>query len=79
MARRPATPEQVAAQVVVGDRIRELRRGADLTQEALADAADLHPVFVSRLEGGRANPSLGTLLSIAGALDVTVGELIADL
>ncbi len=77
MARRPATNRTAAAQQLVGDKIREARLAAGMTQEVLAERADLHPVFVSRLEGGRANPSLGTLTSVADALDTSVSELVA--
>jgi transcriptional regulator with XRE-family HTH domain len=49
------------AVVELGDRIRYFRGRLGLTQEALARAADLTPKFVSQIENGRVNPSIGVL------------------
>jgi transcriptional regulator with XRE-family HTH domain len=35
-------------------------------------------MLISDLENGRANPTLGTLLKVAGALGVGIGELFGD-
>lgn len=46
-----------------------------LTQEAIAHVADVHPPWVSRLEGGRLNPSWGMVERVAEALGVSTEEL----
>jgi len=56
-------------------RIRACRKLARLTQEQLAERADLSPHFLGFVERGKANPSLNSLVRIAGALGVQLGEL----
>jgi len=46
-----------------------------LTQEKLAEKADLHPVYISALERGVENTSLDTMARIAKALNVQVADL----
>ena len=60
-----------------GGRIRELRRKADLTLQALADEAGISVGFLSQVERNKATPSLGTLASLATALGVEVNWFIA--
>jgi transcriptional regulator with XRE-family HTH domain len=62
-------------QVALGAAIRELRVERGLSQETLAEKADIHPTWVSHLESGRKNPAWGTVERIAGALNVPVSEL----
>lgn len=62
-----------------GKRVREVRLERGLTQEQLAETADVHPTFVSNLERGYSAPTLHTLMAIANALGVRPGELIDDL
>jgi transcriptional regulator with XRE-family HTH domain len=57
-------------------KIKQLRKAKGLTQEALADKADLSLGYIARLEIGRHDPSLSTLIKIAKALRVKVGELL---
>jgi XRE family transcriptional regulator, regulator of sulfur utilization len=59
----------------LGAGIRQWRKRQNLTQEQLADAADLHPNAVRRAEKGRGNPTLETLWKIATTLKVTVVQL----
>jgi transcriptional regulator with XRE-family HTH domain len=61
----------------LGRRIRQLRQGRSekLTQEDLAERADISVSFLSMIERGERAPHLETLLRIAGALQVAVGEL----
>lgn len=55
------------------------RRKAGVTQETLADRCYLHRTEVSLLERGGREPRLGTLVKLAGALDVTVESLCAGI
>lgn len=61
----------------LGQRIRQLRqaRPDKLTQEALAEQADISVSFLSMIERGERAPHLETLIRIAGALDVSISEL----
>lgn len=60
---------------LIGDRIRGFRKAKGLTQEKLAELADLHPTFLSEIETGKANYSISALLSISNALKVNPAEL----
>jgi XRE family transcriptional regulator, regulator of sulfur utilization len=60
----------------LGQAIRRLRWDRDLTIEALAFAADIHPTFLGRIERGGASPTWGKITSVARALDVPVSALV---
>jgi len=55
------------------------RKKAGLTQERLAEKADLSTVFISRIERGVESPSLDNLVKIARALGVKLGDLVAGI
>ena len=59
-------------------RLRDLRIEARLTQDALAELADVQQDKISRYECGEIEPSLPTLRKLAAALGVPVTELIND-
>jgi len=61
-----------------GRRLRELRKAKGLTQEALAEAADLSGNYISELELGLKVPSLTILVRLSEALDIGTSELLAD-
>ena len=58
-----------------GDRIRELRQAAGLRQEDLADRCGLFRTYMSRIETGKANPTLTMIHALADSLGVAVTEL----
>ncbi len=59
-----------------GKRVRARRIELNLTQEQLAEAADLHPTYISNVERGYRVPTLPTIVRLATALDVDAGSLI---
>jgi transcriptional regulator with XRE-family HTH domain len=59
----------------VGNRIRELRRQAQVTQKEVAARSGLTVSYLSRLENERITPSVRTLRRIAEALEVPVSML----
>lgn len=61
----------------IGLRIRSLRNSQGLSQEKLAELAGVHPTYVSEIELGKANASLGILEGIALGLGMTLSELVA--
>jgi transcriptional regulator with XRE-family HTH domain len=59
----------------VGSRIRSLRETGGLTQEELGEKAGLNYKYIGELERGDVNVSLDSLVKIAEALDVKIGDL----
>ena len=64
---------------ILGEKIRDYRKQANLTQEQLAEKADLHHNFIGELERGNMETSLTSLLKIARALQVKVRDLVEGL
>lgn len=58
--------------------LRSLRRERDLSQEALAIAAGIHPKHLSDIERANKDPRATTVVRLAEALGVTVGELFPE-
>lgn len=58
--------------------LRRHREGRSLSQEALAEKADLHPTYIGMLERSLRNPSLNVTKALAKALDVPLSKLIAE-
>jgi len=65
--------------IKLGERIRCLRRSHKLSQERLAEKTGLHPTYISRIEMGRANPTIGILQKIADGLEIDLDQLICGL
>ena len=59
-----------------GNVLRRLRMAKNLTQEELGFEADLRRTYISSLELGKKEPSLGTVMKIAKALHMGVSELL---
>jgi transcriptional regulator with XRE-family HTH domain len=59
-----------------GNVLRRLRMAKNLTQEELGFEADLRRTYISSLELGQKEPSLGTVMKIAKALHMGVSELL---
>ena len=60
------------AQKAFGESLRHLRLRAGLSQEALAELADLHRTYVGSVERGERNISLSNIYVLADALGVDV-------
>ncbi len=58
--------------------MREVRIRRGLSQEKLAELADLDRTFVSMIERGKRHPTLETAKSLAEALDVPLSTMIAS-
>ena len=63
---------------VLATNIRAARDAAGLTQDDAADAARMQTAVYSRIERGESDPRLSSLRKIAGALGVTVADLVRD-
>ena len=60
----------------LGMTIKRLRTKRGLTQEALAQRAGVHRVYVAQIEAQTKVPSIATLEKLAKALGVKVGRLL---
>ena len=58
-----------------GDRVRSLRKEKSISQEKLAELAELHRTYVGSVERGERNISLINIKKIAKALDVPLNQL----
>ena len=63
---------------VLGSRLRALRTGRGETLAQTAERAGLSPQYLSEIERGRKEPSSEMIAALAGALGLTVAELMAD-
>lgn len=62
----------------IGKRIKEIRISKGITQEYVANIADVNTSHISNIENNRVKVSLSTLVNIGNALDVTVDYLLAN-
>ena len=58
--------------------LRRHRRQQAVSQEALAERADLHPTYVSLIERFERNPSLNVARSLADALGIPLSALVQE-
>lgn len=63
---------------LVGTRIRAIRAKRNLTQQQLADLADIPRATLATLERDDANPSLAVVYKIATALKINIDDLILE-
>jgi transcriptional regulator with XRE-family HTH domain len=65
----PRTNSSSITQIVAGEEIRSVRLAQGLTQSEVARRLDASPAYVSAIEAGSENLTLGSLARIAAALD----------
>lgn len=61
--------------ILLGKRIRHLRNRLGLTQDIVAEQAQISAKYLSNIERGRENPTVDTLLRLAHALKVEPWEM----
>jgi transcriptional regulator with XRE-family HTH domain len=64
--------------IKIGSRIAAIRKKQNISQDHLAFIADMDRTYLTRLERGRANPSVRTLHKIARKLKVKISSLLQD-
>jgi transcriptional regulator with XRE-family HTH domain len=69
-------PVRIQAQLAAN--LRRLRIARQLSLSELARATAIGKATLSSIENGRANPTVETLAALAGALRVSIGELVED-
>lgn len=62
----------------IGSKIRYFRTQKAISQEDLAEAAEVSRVFISNIERGERVASLETIIAIANALTVSVDDILGD-
>jgi XRE family transcriptional regulator, regulator of sulfur utilization len=60
--------------ILVGERIRELRKALRLSQEELASRAELHHTYIGKLERGEVNIGLESLVRVLDVLHISLKE-----
>lgn len=65
-----------SVEVIFGRVLRQVREEKKLTQEKLAELADVDRTYIYRLETGKRSPSLSIIIRIAKALKVSPGTLL---
>lgn len=65
-------------QSIFGDVIRTRRKEKDISQERLAADSNLQRTFISRIERGKAQPTLVTIFEISKALGLDPADIIYE-
>jgi transcriptional regulator with XRE-family HTH domain len=63
----------------IGNRIKELRLLKKLSQEALANIAEVDRTYMTSVERGRRNISIQSLEKILSALEISFGEFFKNI
>lgn len=74
----PNQTQKLNAQLLFAANMRRIRKAKELTQEKVAEAAELHPNYISSVERGERNISICNIDRIARALGVTMAALVAE-
>jgi transcriptional regulator with XRE-family HTH domain len=74
---RAADPSTEAGLKVAGQ-VKEIRRARHLSQRQLAGRMQVPRTYISKIENGKAIPTLGSLARLAAALGVDVRQLVQD-
>jgi len=62
-----------------GQAVRRLRHSKGMSQEVLADHADIHRTYIGDVERGTRNIALLNMVKIAAALGLTLSRLIQEM
>ena len=62
----------------IARKLKDIRVSKGLTQEYVANMADVNTSHISNIENNRVKISLSTLVHVCNALDVTVDSILAD-
>jgi len=71
-----STKEKIS--IKFGKRVRDFRKYKKLSQQELADLADMHRTYISMIERAEKNISLYGIKRLADALEMKVTELIGE-
>jgi transcriptional regulator with XRE-family HTH domain len=71
-------PTNTEAGMQVAGQVRDIRRARHLSQRQLASRMQVPRTYISKIENGKAIPTLGSLERLALALEVDVCQLVRD-
>jgi len=76
----PAAAVETATEagLQVSVQVREIRRSRHLSQRQLAARMEVPRTYISKIENGKAIPTLGSLERLAAALEVNLQQLVRD-
>jgi transcriptional regulator with XRE-family HTH domain len=74
----PPVEASAEAGLQVAGQVREIRRARHLSQRQLAGRMQVPRTYISKIENGKAIPTLGSLERLAEALEVDVSQLVRD-
>ena len=74
----PATESTTAAGMRVATQVKEIRRSRHLSQRQLASRMQVPRTYISKIENGKAMPTLSSLDRLARALQVDISTLLRD-
>ena len=63
----------------IGENVRRFRKKRRMTQEELAEKANLHPVYISQVERADRAVTIDALLKITKALRIKLRNVVGDL
>jgi transcriptional regulator with XRE-family HTH domain len=72
------TPAEVECGLQVARAVRDARRGRNLSQRQLAGRMQVPRTYISKIENGKAMPTLSSLERLATALEVDMCNLLHD-
>ena len=64
--------------ITIGKKIKQYRQRNNMTQNDLAIECNFEKATMSRIESGKSNPTVRTLVEISNALDVHISDLFIE-
>jgi len=74
----PSAPASAEAGLQVAGQVRDIRKARHMSQRQLAGRMQVPRTYISKIENGKAIPTLGSLERLAAALEVDVCHLVRD-
>jgi transcriptional regulator with XRE-family HTH domain len=74
----PSKPQSAEAGLQVAGQVRDIRKARHLSQRQLAGRMQVPRTYISKIENGKAIPTLGSLERLAAALEVDISQLVRD-
>lgn len=78
LVKSPCVASSDEAGLQVAAQVREIRRARHMSQRQLASRMQVPRTYISKIENGKAIPTLGSLERLANALEVGVNQLVRD-